>query len=572
MAAIFAADASLGTNNTCLGRDVSCSMAKARRAGPDYLTMSLFAPGMSALHRAGLGGLACTLAAMKRSFKAGLLREDKLPAPLDDDNLPWEVDEHTVTLRFGKPERAREYLEKLFAFAFDIRTDGLISLPGQHECEPSAVILAYLQSGLTLTFLQHSQSRKLAKEPYAVTFQPRNAGSPARSIPYRKCLGFKNQHGWKELVRRNGCLREATRKVDGPICPGAMARHVAYRVITALEDPPNRLLALYFAIVGCLALPVSGRVAILLVPEFDSLIDFVKDRPATTPIAAEHCQIANAADAALQAQVRLRAKHDRNHSFIPGYCAVTFRANPWTIPQKSRVAIMHVPRGENRVLDRFARALDCLPVRIASPTTKSKPRGKKHLAERQEFFRSGSIIRPLVAVNLASRLPWYSGFSNLMAKRNPATNRPYRVQLPYERKGLRAMIADDIMWDTQGEKTIIKAVHEAMRCRHRQIAEENKSSTWKKGRFSREYHKWRLAFSSAKTVHQFGKVICDFFSRAGGNAVLKQSWRDILPMLRATTWQHTRDLALLGLCSYPRRGEPEGAESAYPLNLSENAQ
>ena len=73
----------------------------------DDLTMSLFAPGMSALHRAGLGGLACTLKAMERQYENGSLAKSKLPGPLQDDRPPWEIDEHAVTLRFGKSGRDR---------------------------------------------------------------------------------------------------------------------------------------------------------------------------------------------------------------------------------------------------------------------------------------------------------------------------------------------------------------------------------------------------------------------------------------------------------------------------------
>src|SRR4051794_19882212 len=122
---------------------------------PDHLTMRLFAPGMSLLHRAGLGGLACTLKAMEKQFADGLVAKTKLPAPFDGENPPWQIDETSVTLRFGKPENAGKYLEKLFAFAFGIRKDGLISLPGQYASEPSAAVLADLQLGFTLTFLQH---------------------------------------------------------------------------------------------------------------------------------------------------------------------------------------------------------------------------------------------------------------------------------------------------------------------------------------------------------------------------------------------------------------------------------
>src|SRR5205807_1116794 len=118
-------------------------MAKLTKpAPPDHLTMNLFAPGMSALHRAGLGGLACTLRALERQHKAGLLRAEKLPGPLVDGKYPWHIDEQSVTLKFGKPEKAGTFLERLFAFGFGIRKDGLISLPGQYETEPSAAVLA----------------------------------------------------------------------------------------------------------------------------------------------------------------------------------------------------------------------------------------------------------------------------------------------------------------------------------------------------------------------------------------------------------------------------------------------
>ena len=40
--------------------------------------MRLFAPGMSLLHRAGLGGLACTLRAMERQYEAGLLAKGEI--------------------------------------------------------------------------------------------------------------------------------------------------------------------------------------------------------------------------------------------------------------------------------------------------------------------------------------------------------------------------------------------------------------------------------------------------------------------------------------------------------------
>jgi hypothetical protein len=100
------------------------------------LPIRLFDPGMSLLHRAGLGGLACTLKAIEREYEAGRLSKSKLPAPFTGGVPPWDIDEQSVTLRFAKPENAGEYLKKLFAFAFQINKDGLIYLPGQYGDVP----------------------------------------------------------------------------------------------------------------------------------------------------------------------------------------------------------------------------------------------------------------------------------------------------------------------------------------------------------------------------------------------------------------------------------------------------
>jgi CRISPR-associated protein Cas8a1/Csx13 len=547
-------------------------LSKEKHPAPSRLEMRLFAPGMSLLHRAGLGGLACTLKKMQQQYEEGLLSEAQLPAPFVDGQPPWQIDEQTVTLNFGQPEKAGEYLKKLFAFAFGIRNDGLIFLPGQYTSEPSAAVLADLQSGLTLTFLQHGKVRKLVKEPTTVSYDPEGEGVPGVIVQFRKCSAFKHQDGWQELVNKNGCLLSGTIKVDGPISPGSVVRHVAYTGDTAAEDPPERMLPLYFALVGCLALPVNRGVAALLVPEVENLLDFLYDRPAMTPTTVKECQIANAADAALRSQVRLRHNPVRNAyigsrarsvlsgSTLPGCYAMTFAPTAWASQQKSRVATIHIPPGDDKTLDRFERALAHLPPRVVTRTVQETTgRGKQKIVrERHESFRTDSIVRPMIAENLALGRPWYSGFIRLVTRINPATGKPYQEQLTYERKGLHAMISDETMWDNAGETTIVRAVHEAIRSRYGRIAEENKGNpAAMRNRFGGEYDRWRLAFAGAKTADQFRKALCDLFSRAGSNPVLKQSWQDVLPMLRGDNWQHARDLALLALCSYQGRSETE---------------
>ena len=463
-------------------------MAKklAKASAPDHLLMRLFAPGMSALHRAGLGGLACTLKALEREFRDERIPRSRLPAPFEVDSPPWTVDEQTVTLRFGKSEMASAYLKKLFAYAFQIRKDGLILLPGQFRGEPNAAVLADLQAGHTLTFLQHGKVRQLAKEATEATYDSDGSGIPAITIRYRRCSGFKHQNGWTGFVDKNGELVDGMLKIDGPISPGTVVRHVAFTGDTAAEDPPERMLPLYFALVGCLPLPVNRGVAALLIPDVENLLDFQYDRPAMTPTTARECQIANAADGALQAQLRLRnsatrqahiasaARQGLGSAALPGCYAMTFTPTPWASQQKSRVATVSIPPGDNKLLDRFDRAFSHLPPRIATRTVKeSTGRGKSKVAvERKEAFRTDSIVRPLIAENLARGNRWYAGFIRLMTKRNPATNVPFRNQLAFEQKGLHDMITDAKMWDYEGEALVVRAIHEAIRQSLGRIREE----------------------------------------------------------------------------------------------------
>jgi CRISPR-associated protein Cas8a1/Csx13 len=539
-------------------------MAKVRTPpAQDRLTMRLFAPGMSLLHRAGLGGLACTLDAMERLHKAGRLPKGQLPAPFVDDQPPWEIEPQAVTLKFGTPENAAEYLKRLFEFAFTIRKgDGLIYLPGQFDSEPSAAVLADLQTGLTLTFLQHGKVRQLAKEPSTKSYDPEGDCVPGVIVQYRACTGFKHQGGWEEFVKKDGILRRDPLRVDGPISPGTVVRHVAFTGDTAAEDPPERMLPLYFALVGCLPLPVNRGVAALLVPEVEDLTDFVIDRPAMSPTTAKQCQIANAADAVLQAQVRVRGRKVARGLRAPGCYAMTFTPTAWASQQKSRVATLHVPPGDDTVLDRFQRAWDHLPTRIATRTIRETTgRGRqKVVTERRESFRSPSVVRPLIAENLALGRPWYRGFVDLMTKTNPATDKPFRNQLPFERKGLNAMISDPKMWDHEGEELVVRAVHEAIRMRYGQIADENKNNpAGMKNRMERFREKLRLDLAGAKTEAHVRFALMDLFSRGGNNSVLRGGWATVLPVIHKD-WQLARDLGLLALASYAGRGADDSSE------------
>jgi CRISPR-associated protein Cas8a1/Csx13 len=543
--------------------------------------MKLYAPGMSAIHRAGLGGLACTLKALAREVESGTTSKARQPGPFVDGVPPWNVREDSVVLRFGKAERAGEFLKRLFAYAFQIRKDGLIYLPGQFTDEPSAAVLADLQAGLTLTFLQHGKVRQLAKEPTVAQYDTEGNGTPGVTVSYRRCSGFKHQHGWQEFVDKEGRLVEGVVRVDGPICPGAVVRHVAFTGDTAAEDPPERMLPLYFALVGCLPLPVNRGVAALVVPVVEDLLEFQYDRQAMTPSTATECQIASAADAGLQAQIRLRRNPARQAQIAatarqrvgggapPGCFAMTFTPTPWASQQKSRVATISVPPGSDALLDRFERALAFLPPRIATRTVKETTgRGRaRTTVEQVEAFRTDSVVRPLIAENLALGRKWYLDFSRLMSRTNPASGKPYRQQLSFERKGLSDMISDSKMWDQEAEKLVVQAVHEAIRQSLGRIRTETDGvgakplSQATKNRWERFRERLRLGLVGAKTDAQLRFTLANLFSRGASNKILEESWAKILPAIRSD-WHLTRDLGLLALASYASKTDGGSKDDA----------
>ncbi len=189
--------------------------------GPDHLTTRLFAPGMMALHRAGLGGLACTLKYIERAYQQGALSDSDVPGgPWSEGIPPWQIEADQISLRFARPEAADNFLKRLFALAFEIR-DGLIELPGQYHLQPNLAIRADLQLGLTLTFLQHGKTRKLTKESIPASYDPDGNGIPAVIVGYRKCSWYKHQDGWTDCVNtKSGCLSQSSVGIEGPLNPG----------------------------------------------------------------------------------------------------------------------------------------------------------------------------------------------------------------------------------------------------------------------------------------------------------------------------------------------------------------
>ena len=538
----------------------------AATPAPSSLTFSLAANGMSPMHRAGLGGLAATLYVLtsirKKMEDEGLDSVFPFDSPLWNEDFSWEITPTTVTLNFGKPENAAAFLEWLFSFAFQIK-DEMIFLPGQYAVqgvgvkEPPLGTRARLQQGITLTFLQHGQTRKLGKDAKTVTYE---IDGKNMSLSYKPCLEYTHQSAWKEWVNNKGELVLKQYSVQGPIHPGAVVRHQAFTASTIISQPLELFIPLIFALVGTLCLPISGGVGVLMVPFVDNLKAFAKKRCKITPMIYRDSMIVSLGDAALQYEIRRRGGNFENIDGISGCDTVQFRPMPWSTQQKSRCETLTVERIDPKTLQFYDMALHYLPSRILeAKKVSTEGKGKNAVkTETVEYFLVDSIVRPLVADNLAREKYWFAGFAKLMSAIDPVSNKPLHQKISFEREGLNKMINDSKLdWKCDGARPLVQAVQQSLRQLYgKASSDQGVSSAGIKNRLEGEYDKWRMVFSGAKTPEQFRYALTDMFSRAKSVPSVQENWESIM-MLVVRDWQLARDLALLGLAGYKGEGKKD---------------
>jgi CRISPR-associated protein Cas8a1/Csx13 len=85
---------------------------------------------------------------------------------------------------------------------------------------------------------------------------------------------------------------------------------------------------------------------------------------------------------------------------------------------------------------------------------------------------------------------------------------------------------------------------------------EGLSKEARRKRLDKEQERWRMALAGAKTQAQLRAALADLWSRAGHNKVLKESWPEVIVLLKPSRWQEARDLSLIALASYKGKGAP----------------
>lgn len=508
--------------------------------GPEHsLRISLGDPGMTALHRAGLGGLWLTLEALEQEPEHQYLREQLLAL-----GGAWDKDEHSVTFSWQGDGRA--FFQRLIAESFRVTNDGRVWFLGLGHPDNHGDHGVLLQNGLLSTFLQHGKTRGRATET-SVTLEIDGTQS---ILTYPAISRYAHQSAT--------FAPERFQAISGWQFPGGTVRHTQFTGATSYQEAPGAWLSLLYAPVGAIYFQIRRRSrsirhhACLVFPDVADLPTFSRARRRFIGTRLGDLVVSGTVDAAVRVMAELQLQAVLRPLGRARCLAASFGVVPWSSRQKTRIDLFEVrPLGEKQL--KIARiALALLPAVVI----RTSGRADNDSEVRWEV----SPVSDLLARNLVESRPWWEGFSHL------EQNVDLRTQLiVYERSlrvtrgttGLAALVAEQgVFDDMNGAEVIVRACHEAWRRRQGALGEEARTRGVRfEDLVDRERERLRIAFRNSRNADTLRAVLTDFWSRAGPNTILQDDWREVLPYLSEERWQQARDLALLALASYSSQGQ-----------------
>ncbi|HEY6001181.1 MAG TPA: type I-MYXAN CRISPR-associated Cas8a1/Cmx1 [bacterium] len=490
------------------------------------LTLSLFDPGMTPLHRVGLAGLYMTL--------------EKLDPKKYEKLGSWELEPSRVHLRWnGKPAA---FIGDLLEDAFGIGEGGVIEFAA-HRGHPMGQAQRFLvHSAILGTFLQHPLVKGV-EGPVAVSLDLED-----RQVlhSHRPATWYSNQKS-KILFTRAGDFRSAI-ELAGWILPGGGVRHNEYAKETKVTERPELLLALLFAPAASLYFLISRKgsdgkydrrfSAAVVLPEVVELRNYAKAFSRYLDAPAERLHASGLGDAGLLglASLQLYRPSGMIQALTVDSCTVISMGTVGWSRQKTRTAVAHVRDVDLVRLNLFAIALSQIGNRLL-------------LKKSGGYWVATSLSRGLIADNIAAGRSWFDGFFALMQSQELAG------LLSFERKGLNNMV-QQAPWPRQEDKLFVEAVHNALRNRYGALAARAKTQG-NAPQFKREFERIRTSLMRAKNRDTLRAEVADLFARGGINRVLQGDWEKILGLFGGGEWQRARDLALLGLASYAGKGVEE---------------
>jgi len=491
-------------------------MGKEVKAGANEreLTINLFGPGMTAMHKAGLAGLWMTLEALEKENNG---------KAFSDGSGSWECTPTSVTLWWSGEPKA--FFNTLFKQSFRIDKNGLLWFPALGDPMQHAQYSSILQEAVLGTILQHGGTRRSdpSQKPGGNLSFP--IDDKPFTVKFHRVTFYKHQ---KEPFDP-----AVVSRVAGWLFPGGAVRHSGWGEYgaTALEEPPERALALRYLIVGAFYFRIGRTRYCLVLPEIGDLQKYAQARQAFVRYGVADLEAAGIADAGFRVLTELESQDLLEDLRTPACRVISFGTLPWSKQQKSRSNLVTVRPQSALDLRTFDLCRQMFRARLIRP-------------ERGEAFWDVPLTPDLVAGNLMAGRKWWEGFAETVTDSAHI--------LKYERGGLANMIENQATFRDGPERTFVLACMEAWRRRLGQISDKAKRERSSfRDQANREFTRTTVAFSRCKNAASLREAVIDFWSRGGGSLKpLQDRWHDVLTLMGEQNWRKGRDLALLALASY----------------------
>lgn len=486
--------------------------------GQKRIDLSLNAPEMTLMHRAGVAGLWMTLRQLENYY----------PNPSQrSGNLTWSLSRQSVSIFWQGCDQT--VIDWLLRQAFQVDEQGLISLAGLNPTIMSFQAKLTTHHCILNTFLQHNKFCKQGKKHV----ENISLGRRSLSFRYSEVISYAHQSFAAHMCDERGNLVTEHIPIAGWLYPGAVVRHARFGEKTKYEESLELAFALLFA-------PIACRFYFLLPTLIQKTLQFALVIPhvADLELFAQYCWSGNksqyesfcaltAEEAALESLAALALISPLEEGKVRRCSVTTFGTVDWAKQQKTRLNIITVEVTKT-ALQEYQLSRNCF---------------------RNPERTSPSYTHAIVISNISRGLAWWDGLFE-----KTKTLDTFRL-VARERQELFKM-AENTQFENSSYVFFIKACHEAFKKTYAKIY----------GRASENQHidieqkniRIRSELNRCKDSKSFRRFLNDFFAKAGTNSVLEERWEELLPLLTGMAdWRLTRDLFLLSMASYP---SIEGAE------------
>lgn len=413
---------------------------------PNPLVYRLSDPGYTIYHRAALGGLAATVRAWQD--------EDNDYDP--PEGVAAKLTRDTVELSWAADLPAAEVVRRILGASFKLTEDKLIDLPGHQIADDPRGLRLAIHSGVMGTFLQHTQSRSVEKNPRVLKIGSvdDDEGTP---FSYKAVNAYAHQSA-KSTGLLDGKLSQSKgesagfAKIPQSVVPGVTSGAVG------LHASPQEALLLMFLAVGCSVFTLRPRTfkekaqSCLIVPDVFDLVAFAR---ALRHIAASGQSfkrfsdsylgrvVGGAEEAALRFVLDLQAGDVTLEGGVAGCIVVAMGKVAWDKNQINRSVIARL-KSHYTEMDVFRAAAE----KLGGSTIIKTGKGDSYVSPK-------SHIPELVAANLAAGRHWCAHFKELVEKKKDFDNMHGGL------KKMKEAVKDET------DQTLIRAFHEAWRLKMR---------------------------------------------------------------------------------------------------------